>query len=225
MLYDNQLSGPIPPEVGQLTALTQMCVHDCAPRPARPSLRPRRALTSLLPVPVLCISRSPLTRSLRRSAQDVVRQPAQRSDPNRSWADDGAGATVRARLRPVARSPLPPPSPRAHPSLLPASVHFIPRSPLARSQRDAAQALNDNQLVGPIPTEVGLMTAVTHMCVHGCASARSPLPLPSPRAHLAPPRLRALHPTLSDDALPPRPCAGAWTPTCSTARSQPKLVC
>ena len=62
----NQLTGPIPTEIGQMTGLIYLCVNGCAPRPARPSLRPRRALTLLLPASVLSIPRSPLTCSLRR---------------------------------------------------------------------------------------------------------------------------------------------------------------
>ena len=66
----------------------------------------------------------------------------------------------------------------------------------------------NSQLNGTIPTELRLLTALTTLCVHGCASARSPLPPPSARAHLAPLRLHALHFTLSVDALAPPRCAG-----------------
>ena len=61
-----------------LTTLNTLCVHGCALRPTRPSLRPRRALTSLIPASMLSISRSPSTRSLRGAAQGLEQQPAHR---------------------------------------------------------------------------------------------------------------------------------------------------
>jgi hypothetical protein len=90
LLNDNQLNGTIPSEVGLMTALINLCVHSCAPRPTRPFLRPRRALTSLLPASVHFIPRSPLARSLRDAAQGIVQQPAHRSNPTRTYSDAGA---------------------------------------------------------------------------------------------------------------------------------------
>jgi len=113
-LDNNLLTGSIPTEIGQLTGLVYLCVHGGASRPARPSLRPRRALTSLLPASVLSIPRSPLMRSLRDAAQALGQQPAHRSDPNRNWPDGGAPTLVRARLR---SRPLAPPSAEAARSL------------------------------------------------------------------------------------------------------------
>ena len=150
-LYNNQLNGPIPIEIGLMTALTGVCVQRCASAP--PSALGARSPHSSPPP---CTS----SHALRWRAPDAV-------------------------LR---------------------------------------RTLDDNQLSGPIPPEVGQMTGLQFLCVPGCAPARSLLSPPSPRAHLALLRLHALHLTLSVDTLASPRCAGTSAPTSSTARSQPKLA-
>ena len=152
-----------------------------APHPAPP--RPR-------------LTHPPLASCAVRSIAVTIALPAQshgpqghhrRHPPRRPRADDGAHWTVRARgcapplarsvSRHGARSPRTAASPPRAPSTL-------PRAPSHDTRR---RALSSNQISGPIPTEIGLLTAMNTLCVRAAALRRPRAPSPAAtRAHLAP---------------------------------------
>ena len=159
------------------------------------------------------LTHPPLASCAVRSIAVTIALPAQshgpqghhrRHPPRRPRADDGAHWTVRARgcapplarsvSRHGARSPRTAASPLRAPSTRPRAA-----SPRARSDA-RRRRLHRNQLTGPIPTEIGQMTAITDLCVRATA-LRRPRSVsrlgPSARAHLAPPRPHRAHRPLS----------------------------
>ena len=182
-LSDNQLTGPIPPEVGQMTGLTDLCVHGCAS--ARLLLLPPSARAHLAPLHLRALT---LTLSVDRPSAGLRRYV----DGNQLNGTIPTELSLMTALQQLcvhgcasARLPLPPPSPRAH--LAPLCLCALHRTLSDDALATAAlrRYLMNNQLVGPIPPEVG-PTGLLELCVHGCASARLLLLPPSARAHLAP---------------------------------------
>ena len=216
--------GTIPSDdVSKMTALTDMCVHVQLRRAIAsfPAYRARTAIHPLftrahfltfgsLPL------RSPTLRSLCGDTQVVEQQPARGADPPRGRTDDGAHTDVRARACSAAQSPLSRRTARAlrftcctraltspRPCRFPCALRRHAQFVVTR--RD----LRSNVITGPIPTEVGLMTALTHMCVHERAPPRNRLFPGVLRAHCDSPAVharslphaRVASPALSDATL------------------------
>ena len=201
---NNQLNGPIPTEVGLMTAVTELCVHGCAS--ARSPLPPLSVRAHLAPPCPIALH---LTLSVDALATAALRRYLYNNQLNGPIPIEIGLMTALTGVC-VQRCASAPPSalgarsPHSSPPPCTSSHARRWRPPYAALRRDLQ---GNDQLTGPIPTELVQLTALTTLCVHGCASARSPLPPPSPRAHLAPLRIHALHLTLSVDALAPRRCA------------------
>ena len=220
-LHGNQLSGTFPTEVGLMTALRVMCVHTCCRAIASfRRITTRTAIHPLytrahFPTPVSLPLRSPMARSICGDTQGLEGQRDYGSDPHRGRTDDGAIGNVRAHV---------PPRNRLFSGVSQRALRFTcctraltsPRAcrfpcALRRHARFVAtrRNLNVGQLSGPIPTEVGLMAALTFLCVHERAPPCNG-PFPGVRIHTAiypPKRARSLpharvaSPALSDATL------------------------
>ena len=224
-LTANNLVGPIPTEVGLMTALTTLCVHERAPpRNCPDSTVPAHpAYPSFTRAHLAKRSSSPLRSSTR--TQVMGQQRARGADPHRSGTDDGAHTHVRARAC-DSRACDPP---TIYLALTLHSLISSLRSPTLARTVSTRRTLTKNQLSGPIPTEVGLMTALQYMCVHTCAPPHNRLYSATPHAPCDSPALRALTfrlthllPALAVATLAPCRHAGYCTLISSQGRSPPK---
>ena len=191
-LYNKGVNGPIPPEIGQLTKLTELRVPPASPTPGEPRDRPSTSQVPLL-------------------------QQDRRPDPARDRpAHEAEGPASSPRVPDARRAARPPLGVAGASTATGSPARSRPRSASSRSwgscefpprpRRPASRAtdlrrrrqLYFSKIDGPIPPEIGLLTKLKELRV----------PPASPDARRA--------------ARPPLGVAGASTTTRSPARSRPR---